>query len=192
MDKHAYEFGVKVAMVDAGLMEKEALNPFVRNALIGGGLGAGGGAAMAAEGEGLKGALLGAGAGAGAGLLGTAGAKGLGKLKGALKASKKKKLISEGDKILAEFGKKRSRPIGNALAHGQNPAKRIGSKTKGSASAAAKKTSKNLAAEGGGYGGGLSNINDPNSYNMAQQLSASVPMGQSSAGVKNIINSLMW
>lgn len=202
MDNHAYELGVKVAMVDVGLMEKEALNPFVRNALIGAGVGGAGGAAMANDKHRLEAGLAGALGGAGLGALGTAAGKGVGKLRGALKASReagrKKKLIAEGDKLLAQFEKKhglqsagKARPIGNAEAAGKKLVERTSTKAQAGAGTAAKKTSNNLAAEGGGYGGGFHNINDP-SYNMAQQLSGSVPMGQSSAGAQNTLNSLMW
>lgn len=71
MVKLAYEFGVKCAMVDAGLMTKEAIPANLLAALGGAGVGGVTGAALAPEGSGLSGALLGAGLGA----AGTVGAK---------------------------------------------------------------------------------------------------------------------
>lgn len=130
MDNNAYEFGVNIALVDAGLMEKQALNPFVRNALVGAGIGGAGSAALANDKHRLEAGLAGALGGAGLGALGTAAGKGVGKLRGALKASReagrRKKLIAEGDKLLAQFEKKhglqsagKARPIGNAEAAGK-------------------------------------------------------------------------
>lgn len=69
MNKTAYEFGIKCAMIDAGLMEKDtlwkeaALPPALRSALLGAGIGGVTGGIAAPEGKGLEGALLGAGLG---------------------------------------------------------------------------------------------------------------------------------
>lgn len=104
MNKQAYELGVGCAMIDAGLMEKQALNPLM-GALLGGGAGAAGGAALANEGRGLEGALAGAGMGAGAGLLGTLGAKGIGKLRGALRGGKVNTAVKGLDKALGRTTK---------------------------------------------------------------------------------------
>jgi hypothetical protein len=161
MDKLAYEFGITMAMVDAGLMEKQALmNPILRNTLIGAGLGGAGGAAAATEGNRLEGALLGAGAGGGAGLVGTAGVKGVSKLRGALKARANKKLLAAGDKIL---GINKPRPIGNAIAYAEALSKRVGKAAKKAPKATPKpKVKVDPKVEQGGYRGMV--VGNPNTY----------------------------
>jgi len=75
MNNPAYELGIKIAMVDAGLMKEGALKPMLAHALGGAALGGGIGAATAPEGKMLQRALLGGVGGAGLGALGGAALK---------------------------------------------------------------------------------------------------------------------